>query len=287
MKHLLLCLALFGCSKSSAKPSPSHESKIDVVVESAGNACDDACTSYGQCYEFVYTGESFRGGEGCVETCQKRPVAEQVAWAKELAEAVKTNLCAKVMAEEEGGGEDDDEAGMADGEPTVTLPTGSRLGCFGWSMQLRTAACIVGQEDANAKDLKLAFIGAESIASIPLGGDASKADETLEREGFGALKVAPTRLVNRKPKTLNGATLRFTTIQSPEKNHYALLALLNGQSISLFEEENEGLTVTAKVRAIGADHVLVELASHIAREGEVSDRLDVILLDTATGKVAR
>lgn len=278
MKHLLLCLALFGCSKSSAKPA---------VVESAGNACDDACTSYGQCYEFVYTGESFRGGEGCVETCQKRPVAEQVAWAKELAEAVKANLCAKVMAEEEGGGEDDDEAGMADGEPTVSLPTGTRLGCFGWSMQLRTAACIVGREDANAKELKLAFIGAENIASIPLAGDASKANDTLEREGFGALKVAPTRLVNRKPKTLNGATLRFTTIQSPEKNHYALLALLNGQSIPLFEQESEGLTVTANVRAIGVDHVLVELASHIAREGEVSDSLDVILLDTATGKVAR
>ncbi len=108
MKTLWLgLLLLVACSKSSAKPSPEQHAApapAPVVVEAAETAesadCDNACTALAQCFEIVNPGSNFRDGGPCTDHCNQRPAAEQKAFAKEAAEALRTKHCEKLFPEE-------------------------------------------------------------------------------------------------------------------------------------------------------------------------------------------
>jgi hypothetical protein len=289
MKHLTLCLLLLAaCSKSSANATKNKE---DVVVAPVDvTPCEEACTKYAVCFERMNAGETFHSGGGCVERCEERPAPDRATWTKYVDGAE----CATLFPpDEEVEAEDDDEAGMAPGNNNpVELPA-AKLGCFGWSTHHSAAACIVGSDGTDGTDLKLAFIGGGDFAPMSLE-DKTAANSKLLDEGFNPINTPPIALVNRKPKNLGDATLRFTQIETDAggnnvapTNSYQLIAVMGGKNTQLFKGEGEGLSAKVTARAVTNAHILVEIALHTGREGESTDTLEVVVFDTQTGKVTR
>lgn len=292
MKHLTLCLMLLAaCSKSSANATKKEDKKDVVVDPVAVTPCEDACTKYAVCFERMNAGETFRDGGACVETCEEKAPADRAAWAKQVSGAECGALFPPDDAVE---GDDDDEAGMAPGNNDPVLPAGAaKLGCFGWSTHHSAAACVVGSDGTDGTDLKLGFVGGGDFKVMSLD-DKTAAKTKLLDEGFNPIKAAPVALLNRKPKDVNGATLRFTKIETDAggnnvapTNSYQLIAVMGGKNTQLFKSDGEGLTATATARAVTHAHILVEIALHTGREGESSDTIEVVVFDTQTGKVTK
>ena len=156
--------------------------------------------------------------------------------------------------------------------------------------------------------MMLTFVGGDShtlapleLVSGPLGTEtkvtevaATIANDRLASGGFAPLTAAATALANRKPKTINGVTFRFAKIQThaggdnmPPTHRYAVLALSEGKTLHVFDDEGEGLTATPSVRVLDHSRLLVETKLDVGREGEFRHNVDVAVIDLATGKVMR
>lgn len=76
----------FGCG-GAGKPAATEPEPAPAATEPAPDPaaatpvdCADLCTIYAGCYEEVYQ-EDFRGGAGCVESCEAETPEEQQAYA--------------------------------------------------------------------------------------------------------------------------------------------------------------------------------------------------------------
>lgn len=60
--------------------------------------CADVCTTYGICYEEYYK-QDFRGGGGCVNSCEDKSPADQRAWADKVNVASSDDKCASLFSD--------------------------------------------------------------------------------------------------------------------------------------------------------------------------------------------
>jgi hypothetical protein len=297
MKTVLLLLIVAvagagGCSKSSS--ANADKTKVatkpsDIADITVASSCEDTCTKVGLCYEQFYKGESFKGGGGCVEACEKMAATERADYAKEVTDAVRNNNCAALFEEADAADEEGDTAVEQFAQATIAM-SDSKLGCFAWSETLPAAACVVGHSGSTGNHTELQFLGRGAPAALPLvdsglGGSttvdkphATKADDVLAKHQFKPLADdAVSPLIVKKPKDMQGATLRFTKNPSP-----LIVAACNGKTTEVFHTDGEGETATANVRPLGSGFVLVEVSIHTAREGEFDDAFEAVLLDAAS-----
>jgi hypothetical protein len=85
---LALALGCGGAGKPATEPEPAAAAPTGTEPAPAGADtdpaapvdCADLCTLYAGCYEEVYQ-EDFRGGFGCVESCEAKTPEDQQAYA--------------------------------------------------------------------------------------------------------------------------------------------------------------------------------------------------------------
>ncbi|MDQ3367989.1 MAG: hypothetical protein M3680_21395 [Myxococcota bacterium] len=181
----------------------------------------------------------------------------------------------------------------------ATLPAGDPvLGCFAWSPKLGAAACLVGYQRFNEGDVTLEYVGAPPTPEIRLVAPVAEAtiaaaNRTLAEQAFAPLVGQATPLVDGTPHDL-GAGLTITWVRKevskggdnePPTGENTVTARCGGADVELVRLQTEGDSPTVAVRRLD-DHVLVEVRIGVAREGEVGDDFDAIVLHTRTCKVA-
>jgi hypothetical protein len=85
-------------SPAKATSPPTAAAPPPAAATAAAVDCDDACTGYGICYEEYYK-KDFRGGGGCVSSCEQKSPADQRAWADKVAAATGDDKCASLFSD--------------------------------------------------------------------------------------------------------------------------------------------------------------------------------------------
>lgn len=182
-------------------------------------------------------------------------------------------------------------ARIATGEPT--------FGCFAWSPSLRAAACVTGTVDRSDGPPKLAvtFVGAASapvsLTEIVDDAAAKPVDDTLARDGYGALPEGRQVDAGRPFELGNGASVTVTATETaPGGDNLAPTTKITasvtcgGKQLSLYDDEDEGIGLAVRVHQVGR-HVILGLASGQHREGESIDAFEAVLIDTTSCELVR
>ena len=178
------------------------------------------------------------------------------------------------------------------------LATGeTQQGCFAWSESKKAAACVVGDQGTGGNEVQLAYVGTAARTTLAESVDentAKKENEVLARDGFVAFADQAVE-VPQNTKTAAGGSLSLTwSIKQTTKggNNVApshtgkVTATCNGKDTVIYEQKNvEGTTFEVLLRKLPT-HALVEIKTHIAREGEFGHGTDAFLIDTASCAVA-
>jgi hypothetical protein len=181
----------------------------------------------------------------------------------------------------------------------ATLPQGKpAFGCFAWSAEAKAAACVTGQRGFGVEsDVALTYVGSsEKPTKLGSAVDAktvSAIDDVLARKRY--LPLGSDKKVLSAEKPLETGTVKLTWTERPtrgggdnEAPHHEtkVVAKCAGREVVLLQNEIEGGDPKVSARAVG-EHVIVELAINVSREGENSDRFDAFVLDAATCTVSR
>ncbi|MBL9020186.1 MAG: hypothetical protein JNL83_38730 [Myxococcales bacterium] len=180
-------------------------------------------------------------------------------------------------------------AKLATGEP--------RQGCFAWSASNRAAACVVGFQGTQDRELFLAYVGTDvrsPLADLVADGTARTENEVLAREGYVAFADKPVDVPpNAKIDAGGSLSLSWSITQTTKGgNNVApsrkgkVTATCNGKSSVIYEQdEEEGKTFSVTLRTL-TSHALVEIKSELGREGEYGHGTHAILIDHATCAVS-
>jgi hypothetical protein len=171
-------------------------------------------------------------------------------------------------------------AKLAEGEVTP--------GCFAWSTSKQSAVCVIGTTGLGVTpELTLVYVGT-AVSPAPLDVEpagnglavtpaaAKSISETLARDGYTTFASAPQN-ISDKPVVVGGVAFTLTSKRTakggenmPPTHKYTLTAKCGGKNVVVHENESEGLSVTATVRAPTAELIVIDLVDVIAREGEMS-----------------
>lgn len=181
----------------------------------------------------------------------------------------------------------------------ATLATGDpRLGCMAWSSRLHAAACITGERTWSGTTLAFVVVGAESPEgaeheSIDLDQTveesiAARANEILARDGYAPLTAARVDVAAGKPTEVAGITVSFTSTETDPGGENQAPTMRNvvevrcrGAARRVFEDEAEGHDAKVATRTLDG-HVLVEVSTSIALEGEYGEAFEAFVVDPAT-----
>jgi hypothetical protein len=195
-----------------------------------------------------------------------------------------------------------DAAAAAPPAKVVTIAAGvANFGCLGWSRSAKAAACITG-ESALGEPAKylLTFLGTEEPqAKITIKSEGSGEDFyddlTAANAALSKLAVEPFAVDAKdiEPgKTTDlggGASLTWTakeTVkggenQPPTMKHLIVVTCANKKTAEVLAIEQDG--TNPEIRAWSTpDHVVLDLETHIGREGESRRISTPMMLELAT-----
>lgn len=189
-----------------------------------------------------------------------------------------------------------------------TVPTGSTgtpragaapaFGCFAWSATAKAAACVAGVRMSGDTRYTLHYLdGKTHEVTLPDPIDdktAAAVNATLASAGYQPISGDVKPLTAGAPLAVGkDATLSFTATQTdpggdnqPPTMKHEVSATCAGNTTPVHENEHEGGTAKVTVRMIGG-HAVIEIATHIGREGESGDILEAAVVDMATCAVIR
>ncbi|CAN5863965.1 hypothetical protein BH11MYX2_BH11MYX2_26550 [soil metagenome] len=175
----------------------------------------------------------------------------------------------------------------------AVLNSGSlTLGCVAWSEKLETAACVIGTRGTGREpSADLLSVGSTAV-SVSLGQpvaaeDADSANDALAANGFAPLSGAAialeenTQSVGKATVTFSQRTTNNTQARDPRHISAQIIAKCGTASEQIFSFEADEVAVKATVRTVG-DFAIFEIDVHTGREGENSDAIDAVTLDTTS-----
>lgn len=180
-------------------------------------------------------------------------------------------------------------------EPAKTVakfPRGATtpFGCFAHSESTKSFACVTGSRSLGIDPtLELRYLGspatADELAEQPLPeARITELDATLARDFYWALDGASTPLT-AQPLALAGTTITWKRNQtSPGGDNMAPTfddSVTCGTTAIFESKEGEGIDYKLAVRTVGTLGLL-EVTSHVGREGESTDAFEAVVFDTAT-----
>jgi hypothetical protein len=167
----------------------------------------------------------------------------------------------------------------------------AKFGCLGWSPASKVAACVTG-ETAMGEDPKFQVVflgGSEPVAKL------ADAKATITKLGIQPF-ASPAKEVKLPGKTDlgGGASMVWTSKVTnkggpniaPTTKHEVVVTCANKQKAELVKSEEEGSEPALMVWSV-PDHVVIEVNTHVGREGESSDTREAMLLELATCKLTK
>jgi hypothetical protein len=167
----------------------------------------------------------------------------------------------------------------------VKVPNPPVFGCLGWSPTEKAAACVTGTSGMGVEEnYEVVFEGSSEPASKLDAADATLAK--LAIEPF----PSPAKGIKAGVNDLGGgASLVWTAKetdkggdnQPPTTKHEIVVTCANKKTAEVVNTEIEGSTPTVTVWSV-PDHVVIEVNTHIGREGESSETRTAMVLELAT-----